>query len=161
MSCSHWSGRGDLNARPPAPKTLDPLICASIDSTTCRLCVLGLVETLATIWTANLQFGLPNHRQNQPEVLLEVPIAKYNQRGRAPAVAAVGRSVVERLADPSYNRDFGQVPGHFPERRFHGPDPRWRLDGGRSRMVALAVLALRWELIGPPPPDLSIPPLVI
>ena len=40
---------------------------------------------------------------------------KINQRGRAPAVAAVGRSVVERLADPSYNRDFGQVPGHFPE----------------------------------------------
>jgi hypothetical protein len=34
------------------------------------------VETLVTIWTVNLQFGLPNHRQNQPEVLLEVPIAK-------------------------------------------------------------------------------------
>ena len=120
-------GAGDLNARPPAPKTLDPLICASIDSTTCRLCVLGLVETIATIWTANLQFGLPNHRQNQPEVLLEVPIAKYNQRGRAPAVAAVGRSVVERLADPSYNRDFGQVPGHFPESRFHGQWHRLRV----------------------------------
>src|ERR1019366_10262222 len=42
-----WSGRGDLNARPPAPKTLDPLICASIDSTTCGPCLLGLVETLA------------------------------------------------------------------------------------------------------------------
>src|ERR1017187_8418510 len=53
---------------------------------------------------------------------------KINQRGRAPAVAAVGRSVVERLADPSYNRDFGQVPGHFPERRF--PD-HWHSFRGR------------------------------
>ena len=52
---------------------------------------------------------------------------KINQRGRAPAVAAVGRSVVERLADPSYNRDFGQVPGHFPESRFHGQWHRLRV----------------------------------
>ena len=58
-------------------------------------------------------------------------------------------------------RDLGAALIQFPRCRFHGPDPRWRLDGGRSRMVALAVLALRWELIGPPPPDLSIPPLVI
>src|ERR1039458_6317437 len=71
-----WSGRGDLNARPPAPKTSDPIICASIDSTTCRPCLLCLVETLATIWTAKLQFGLSNRRQNQRKVLLEVPIAK-------------------------------------------------------------------------------------
>jgi hypothetical protein len=42
------------------------------------------VETLATIWTANLQFGLPNHRQNQPEVLLEVPIAKSINVGAHP-----------------------------------------------------------------------------
>src|ERR1035437_10318087 len=48
-----WSGRGDLNARPPAPKALDALIWASIDSTTCGPCLLGLVETLATIWTVN------------------------------------------------------------------------------------------------------------
>src|ERR1039458_1636784 len=40
-----WSGRGDLNARPPAPKTLDALIWASIDSTTCRVCLLNLEET--------------------------------------------------------------------------------------------------------------------
>src|ERR1035437_1734850 len=79
-----WSGRGDLNARPPAPKALDALIWASIDSTTCGPCLLGLVETLATIWTANLQFGLPNHRQNQPEVLLEVPIAKSINVGAHP-----------------------------------------------------------------------------
>src|ERR1017187_8462325 len=66
---------------------------------------------------------------------------KINQRGRAPAVAAVGRSVVERLADPSYNRDFGQVPGHFPERRFHG---QWR-DRGRSPMLNADLQAGSWS----------------
>src|ERR1039458_4829484 len=40
-----WSGRGDLNARPPAPKTLDALIWASIDSITCGVRLLNLEET--------------------------------------------------------------------------------------------------------------------
>src|ERR1039458_6122642 len=40
-----WSGRPDSNWRPPAPKTLDALIWASIDSTTCRVCLLNLEET--------------------------------------------------------------------------------------------------------------------
>src|ERR1039457_1627494 len=77
-----WSGRGDLNARPPAPKTLDPLICASIDSTTCGPCLLGFVETLATIRTAKLQFGPQILRQNPRDVLLELPVAKSISVGR-------------------------------------------------------------------------------
>src|ERR1039458_10816388 len=96
MSYLDWSGRGDLNARPPAPKTLDPLICASIDSTTCGPCLLGLVETLATIWT-----GKPAIRLTKPPTKPTVSPAgsadcKINQRGRAPAVAAVGRAAVGR-----------------------------------------------------------------
>src|ERR1035438_1285524 len=40
-----WSGRPDSNWRPPAPKSCDPLIWASMDSTTCRICLLNLEET--------------------------------------------------------------------------------------------------------------------
>src|ERR1035441_6461267 len=75
-----WSGRPDSNWRPPAPKSCDPLICASIDSTTCGPCLLGLVETLATIWTAKLQFSLDRKRRYHQEVLPEVLFAKFNQR---------------------------------------------------------------------------------
>src|ERR1017187_3293874 len=40
-----WSGRPDSNWRPPAPKTCDTLIWASIDSTTCRVRLLKHEET--------------------------------------------------------------------------------------------------------------------
>src|ERR1035437_120800 len=40
-----WSGRGDLNTRPPAPRTVDPLIWASIDSRTCGVGLLNREET--------------------------------------------------------------------------------------------------------------------
>jgi len=44
MSCLRWSGRGDLNARPPAPKAGDLLNCPSIESVIYGTCLLEVVE---------------------------------------------------------------------------------------------------------------------
>src|ERR1019366_4601923 len=67
----------------------------------------------------------PTKPTGSPAGSADSKIGYRGRGGRAPVVAAVGRSVVERLADPSYNRDFGQVPGHFPERRYIANNAHW------------------------------------
>src|ERR1017187_2105205 len=84
-----WSGRGDLNARPPAPKALDALIWASIDSITCGPCLLGLVETLASY---NMDCKAAIRLVKPPTIPTGSPAGsadcEINQRGRAHVVTA-------------------------------------------------------------------------
>src|ERR1022692_793549 len=68
-----WSGRPDSNWRPPAPKTLDALIWASIDSITCGPCsAIRLVKPPTT------PTGSPAGSAD----------CEINQRGRAYVVTA-------------------------------------------------------------------------
>jgi len=48
---------------PLCPRHVDPLICASIDSTTCRPCLLSLVGTTSYNFDCKPQFRLENRRE--------------------------------------------------------------------------------------------------
>src|ERR1039458_1867511 len=78
-----WSGRADLNCRLPAPKTLDALIWASIDSITCGPCsAIRLVKPPTT------PTGSPAGSAD----------CEINQRGRAHVVTAGSLEEIGRAA---------------------------------------------------------------
>src|ERR1017187_6146778 len=65
MSCLRMVGAARFERpTPPAPKTLDTLIWASIDSTTCIVRLLDLVGTTSYNFDYNLQFRPQSNRQN-------------------------------------------------------------------------------------------------
>src|ERR1035441_4893627 len=96
-------GRGGaiLTPDPPRPEQLIPLICASIDSTTCGVCLLSLEETSSYSLDNTLTISTVN-RPTKPGGKSRWKCRPRNQRdlsmgdagGRAPAVSAGGLAQV-------------------------------------------------------------------